>query len=80
MCVVRSGQLLRPDEDTVATPVRLVEDQRRTITLEILNAQLEVIEVDLPSERDYSATMARPEFAAATAHIRDLLGAVTGHD
>ena len=40
----------------------------------------EVIEVDLPAERDYSATMARAEFAAATAHIRDLLGAVTGHD
>ncbi len=40
----------------------------------------EVIDVDLPLERDYSATMARPEFAAATAHIRDLLGAVSGHD
>ncbi|WP_218148136.1 ABC transporter ATP-binding protein [Lentzea xinjiangensis] len=40
----------------------------------------EVIEVGLPGTRDYSATMARPEFAAATAHIRDLLGAVTGHD
>jgi NitT/TauT family transport system ATP-binding protein len=40
----------------------------------------EVIEVDLPAERDYSATMARSEFSSATAHIRDLLGAVTGHD
>ncbi|MFD9698622.1 ABC transporter ATP-binding protein [Lentzea sp. NPDC059081] len=40
----------------------------------------EVIDVGLPADRDYSATMARPEFAAATAHIRDLLGAVTGHD
>ncbi|HUQ58940.1 ABC transporter ATP-binding protein [Lentzea sp.] len=40
----------------------------------------EAIDVDLPAERDYSATMARPEFAAATAHIRGLLGSVTGHD
>ncbi|ANZ42001.1 ABC transporter ATP-binding protein [Lentzea guizhouensis] len=40
----------------------------------------EVIEVDLPAGRDYSATMARPEFATTTARIRDLLGAVTGHD
>ena len=37
----------------------------------------EVIEVDLPAVRDYSETMARPQFASATAHIRDLLGAVT---
>ncbi|MGZ3146680.1 ABC transporter ATP-binding protein [Lentzea chajnantorensis] len=40
----------------------------------------EVVEVGLPAERDYAATMARPEFASATAHIRELLGAVTGHD
>lgn len=40
----------------------------------------EVIEVDVPAERDYSATMARPEFATTTSHIRDLLGAATGHD
>ncbi len=40
----------------------------------------EVIEVGLPEHRDYSATMARREFASATAHIRNLLGAVTGTD
>ncbi len=40
----------------------------------------EVIEVDLPDTRDYSETMARPAFSSTTAHIRDLLGAVTGHD
>jgi NitT/TauT family transport system ATP-binding protein len=40
----------------------------------------EIIDIDLPGERDYAATMARPEFARATARIRELLGAasVTG--
>lgn len=40
----------------------------------------EVIEVGLPAERDYSETLGRPEFRAAAAHIRDLLGAVSAHD
>ncbi|MEU2069008.1 ABC transporter ATP-binding protein [Streptomyces anulatus] len=40
----------------------------------------EVIEVGLPPERDYSETLGRPEFRAAAAHIRDLLGAVSAHD
>lgn len=40
----------------------------------------EVIEVGLPAERDYSETLGRPEFRAAAAHIRDLLGAVAAHD
>ncbi|MEV1044100.1 ABC transporter ATP-binding protein [Streptomyces sp. NPDC049916] len=40
----------------------------------------EIIEVGLPAERDYSETLGRPEFRAATAHIRDLLGAVSAHD
>ncbi|WP_424918029.1 ABC transporter ATP-binding protein [Streptomyces sp. wa1064] len=40
----------------------------------------EVIEVGLPAERDYSKTLGRPEFRAAAAHIRDLLGAVSAHD
>lgn len=35
----------------------------------------EVIEVTLPESRGYSETMARPEFSAAAAHIRELLGA-----
>ncbi|MFI5742337.1 ABC transporter ATP-binding protein [Streptomyces anulatus] len=40
----------------------------------------EVIEVGLPAERGYSETLGRPEFRAAAAHIRDLLGAVSAHD
>lgn len=40
----------------------------------------EIIEVGLPAERDYSETLGRPEFRAAAAHIRDLLGAVSGQD
>ncbi|MGW9308078.1 ABC transporter ATP-binding protein [Saccharomonospora azurea] len=34
-----------------------------------------VVDVDLPVERDYGRTMAEPEFARATQHIRDHLGA-----
>ncbi|MGW3406507.1 ABC transporter ATP-binding protein [Streptomyces zhihengii] len=37
----------------------------------------ETIEVGLPAERDYTATMGRPEFRDATTRIRELLGAVT---
>ncbi|MFD4019015.1 ABC transporter ATP-binding protein [Streptomyces sindenensis] len=40
----------------------------------------EIIEVGLPAERDYGETLGRPEFRAAAAHIRDLLGAVSAHD
>ncbi|MEU5878871.1 ABC transporter ATP-binding protein [Spirillospora sp. NPDC047279] len=40
----------------------------------------EIIDVGLPAERDYAATMARPEFARATRRIRDLLGAESAHD
>ncbi|MFI0445697.1 ABC transporter ATP-binding protein [Actinomadura sp. 6N118] len=40
----------------------------------------EIIDVGLPPERDYAATMARPEFARATRRIRDLLGAGSAHD
>ncbi|MFD4004966.1 ABC transporter ATP-binding protein [Streptomyces rubiginosohelvolus] len=40
----------------------------------------EIIEVGLPAERDYSETLGRPEFRAAAARIRDLLGAVSAHD
>ncbi|SPT58849.1 Bicarbonate transport ATP-binding protein CmpD [Actinomadura madurae] len=35
----------------------------------------EIIDVDLPAERDYAATMARPEFARVTNRVRGLLGA-----
>jgi len=35
----------------------------------------EIIDIGMPAERDYSATMARPEFAKATRRIRELLGA-----
>ncbi|MBB3664161.1 MULTISPECIES: ABC transporter ATP-binding protein [Prauserella salsuginis group] len=34
-----------------------------------------VVDVNLPVERDYGPTMAEPEFAKATRHIRDHLGA-----
>lgn len=37
----------------------------------------EVIDVDLPVERDYGQTMSEPAFARATGRIRDLLGATT---
>lgn len=40
----------------------------------------EIIEVGLPAERDYAETLGRPEFRAATAHIRDLLGAVSAQE
>ena len=41
---------------------------------------LEIMDVDLPDNRDYSATMASPEFGARTARIRSLLGARTAAD
>jgi NitT/TauT family transport system ATP-binding protein len=40
----------------------------------------EVIDVGLPDERNYAATMARPEFARATGRIRALLGAASAAD
>ncbi|QLQ35753.1 ABC transporter ATP-binding protein [Micromonospora robiginosa] len=40
----------------------------------------EVIDVDLPAERDYGRTMSDPVFARATGRIRDLLGATTSAD
>jgi NitT/TauT family transport system ATP-binding protein len=41
---------------------------------------LELIDVGLPQERDYVATMAAPEFATSTARIRELLGSRTTAD
>jgi NitT/TauT family transport system ATP-binding protein len=40
----------------------------------------EVLDIDLPSQRDYTDTMADPRFATATAHIRNVLGAAAAHD
>ncbi len=40
----------------------------------------EIIEVGLPAERDYGETLGRPEFRAAAARIRELLGAVSAQD
>jgi NitT/TauT family transport system ATP-binding protein len=40
----------------------------------------EVIDVGLPAERDYTATMARPEFARVTSRVRGLLGAGAAAD
>ncbi|HEY8482787.1 MAG TPA: ABC transporter ATP-binding protein [Spirillospora sp.] len=40
----------------------------------------EVIDVDLPAEREYAATMARPEFGRVTHRVRELLGAAGAAD
>ncbi|MFD9907526.1 ABC transporter ATP-binding protein [Streptomyces sp. NPDC059063] len=40
----------------------------------------EVIDVGLPRRREYAATLATPEFRAATGRIRELLGAAGAHD
>ncbi|NJC84402.1 ABC transporter ATP-binding protein [Planosporangium mesophilum] len=40
----------------------------------------ELIDVDLPVERDYGKTMSEPEFARGTGRIRDLLGAASASD
>ncbi|MEV5976354.1 ABC transporter ATP-binding protein [Streptomyces sp. NPDC052114] len=40
----------------------------------------EVVDVGLPPERDYADTLASAGFRAATARIRELLGAVSAHD
>ncbi len=41
---------------------------------------METIEVDLPAQRDYGATMAAPAFGRHTQHIRDLLGSTGQND
>ena len=43
--VAASGQLLRPDEDTVAAFVLLIEDQRRAETFEVLHGEFQVFQV-----------------------------------
>lgn len=40
---------------------------------------LEIVDIDLPTERDYAAMTVRPEFGKATSHIRNLLGASVDH-
>ncbi|MEU8569558.1 ABC transporter ATP-binding protein [Streptomyces pathocidini] len=40
----------------------------------------EIVDVDLPAERDYAQTLGRPEFREATSRIRELLGAASGED
>lgn len=40
----------------------------------------EVIDVGLPPEREYAATLVSPKFRTATGRIRELLGAVSAHD
>ncbi|AOS63417.1 NitT/TauT family transport system ATP-binding protein [Actinoalloteichus hymeniacidonis] len=37
----------------------------------------EIIDVDLPTERDYAETLTHPEFARASGRIRELLGAAS---
>jgi len=41
---------------------------------------IEILDVDLPDERKYAATMASPEFGKRTSRIRELLGARTSAD
>ncbi|CAN5692591.1 ABC transporter ATP-binding protein [soil metagenome] len=41
---------------------------------------LETIDVELPTPRDYAATMTNPMFGTITNHIRSLLGASGPHD
>ncbi|MFI1963096.1 ABC transporter ATP-binding protein [Streptomyces pathocidini] len=40
----------------------------------------EIVDVDLPAERDYAETLGRQEFRDATSRIRELLGAASGED
>lgn len=44
--VVLTGQLLRPDEDTVSARRFVIDDERRTETLEVVNRKLEVLEIE----------------------------------
>ena len=37
----------------------------------------EIVDVPLPSERDYADTVAQPQFTGTAARIRELLGAAT---
>ncbi|OZE96603.1 ABC transporter ATP-binding protein [Rhodococcoides fascians] len=41
---------------------------------------VEILDVDLPAERDYSSTMEQPEFITVANRVRDLLGATTSAD
>ena len=41
---------------------------------------VDILDVDLPVHRDYSATMEKPEFISVANTVRDLLGATTSAD
>lgn len=41
---------------------------------------VDILDVDLPTHRDYSATMEKPEFISVANTVRDLLGATTSAD
>ncbi len=41
---------------------------------------VDILDVDLPAHREYSATMERPEFISVANTVRDLLGATTSAD
>jgi NitT/TauT family transport system ATP-binding protein len=56
-----------PEAVYLANRVVVMSDRPGTIR--------EIIEVDLPAERDYAATLAMPEFASVAGRIRELLGA-----
>ena len=41
---------------------------------------VDILDVDLPAHREYSATVERPEFISVANTVRDLLGATTSAD
>ncbi|MFC5745172.1 ABC transporter ATP-binding protein [Actinomadura rugatobispora] len=56
-----------PEAVFLANRVVVMSDRPGTIR--------EIIDVDLPAEREYAATLAMPEFASVAGRIRELLGA-----
>ena len=45
--VAAKGQLLRPDEDTLAARALVVDDERRAESLQVFDGQLEILELEL---------------------------------
>ena len=56
------------------------EDERRTVMSPRPRRIVDILDVDLPAHREYSATMERPEFISVANTVRDLLGATTRAD
>ena len=45
--VAGGGQLLRPDEDTFASPTLVIDDQRRAETFEVLHGEFHIAQIHL---------------------------------